>query len=145
MTKAVLDSSVLASAFLKGDGTPAVLLLHALAGRFSLCLSREILTETSRVLLRPKLIERYRYTPDDVTEYETALARAATITLNLPDLRGAVPLDPKDDMVVATAVEAEADYLVPGDRHILSLGAFGSIRTITPRAFLERIIPEAGN
>jgi len=48
-------------------------------------------------------------------------------------------------MVVATAVEAEADYLVPGDRHILSLGAFGSIRTITPRAFLERIIPEAGN
>lgn len=145
MDKAVLDSSVLVSAFLKADSLPAALLDHARAGAFSLCLSREILTETTEALLRPKLIERYRYTPEEVAEYETTLAQAATLVHDLPDLHGAVPLDPDDDMIVATAVKAKADYLVSGDRHLLSLGEHDGIPIIAPRAFLPLIDPETAS
>ena len=56
---------------------------------------------------------------------------------DLPRLQ-AVPADPKDDMVVATAVAAKAEYLVTGDRkHLLSLGTYEGIQIVTPREFLE--------
>ena len=48
-----------------------------------------------------------------------------------------MPLDPKDDMVVATAVVARADYLVSGDRHLLSLGQYEGTRILTPRQLLD--------
>jgi predicted nucleic acid-binding protein len=58
---------------------------------------------------------------------------------DLPKVR-AVPDDPKDDMVVATAVAARADYLVTGDRrHLLSLREYEGIRIVTPRQFLDVI------
>jgi predicted nucleic acid-binding protein len=55
---------------------------------------------------------------------------------DLPDLR-AVALDPKDDVIVATAVKAKAGFLVTGDRHLLSLGSHGGIRIVSPRQFLD--------
>ena len=49
-----------------------------------------------------------------------------------------MPLDPKDDAIVATAVKAKADYLVTGDRkHLLALETYESICIVTPRQFLE--------
>jgi uncharacterized protein len=49
-----------------------------------------------------------------------------------------VPLDPKDNMIVATAVKAGADYLVTGDRrHLLALGEYEGIKIVSPRRFLE--------
>lgn len=56
---------------------------------------------------------------------------------DLPTLR-VVPDDPEDDVVVATAVAARADYLVTGDRrHLLPLGSYQGIRVVTPRQFLD--------
>jgi predicted nucleic acid-binding protein len=68
MKKAVLDSSVLVSAFLTPRGTPATLLARARRGAFSMHLSKEIFEETRRALLRPKTMARYRYTANDVAE-----------------------------------------------------------------------------
>ena len=61
----------------------------------------------------------------------------AELVTDLPTLR-AVPDDPKDDMVVATAVAAKADYLVTGDRrHLLPIGSYEGIQIVTPRQFLD--------
>ena len=58
----------------------------------------------------------------------------------LPDLTGAVPLDPKDDVILATAVAAKADHLVTGDRkHLLPLGVYQGIGIVEPRAFLDQL------
>jgi predicted nucleic acid-binding protein len=46
-----------------------------------------------------------------------------------------VATHPEDDLVLATAVSAEADYLVTGDRHLLSLGQYQGVRIVTPRDF----------
>ncbi len=141
--RAVLDSSVLVSAFLTPGGTPGALLAQAKQGALSLCLSPEILAETERVLLRPKLMARYGHTADEVAEYLALLSGVAEPVADLPGLR-AVPLDPKDDMVVATAVKAAADYLVSGDRHILSLGeTYEGITIVTARQLRELLEPGA--
>ncbi len=139
MAKAVLDTSVLISAFLTPQGIPGTLLAQARSGAFLLYLSREIIAETTDALLREvKLQERYRYGEADVDEFCRGLMEAAQpLVSDLPQLQ-AVPLDPKDNMVVSTAVKAGADYLVSGDkRHILPLGEYQGIKIVTARQFLD--------
>ena len=48
----------------------------------------------------------------------------------------AVPDDPDDDAVLACAVEAEADYIVSGDRHLLVLGSYEGIHILRAAEFL---------
>ena len=52
--------------------------------------------------------------------------------------------DEEDDLVLATAVAARADYLVTGDRYLLEIGAFRGIPIVTPRAFLDVLAEDAG-
>ena len=139
MPKAVLDSSVLVSAFLSPAGTPATLLAHARAGAFLLCLSPPILTETAGVLLRPKLRARRAYTPQEVLGFCNGLAACAEMVTDLPTL-DVVVNDPKDNPILATAVAAQADYLVTGDRrHLLSLDPYEGIRIVSARHFLSEL------
>jgi predicted nucleic acid-binding protein len=35
--------------------------------------------------------------------------------------------DPKDDAVIACAIGGNADYIISGDRHLLTLGQYRSI------------------
>ena len=51
MPRAVLDSSVLVSAFLTPHGSVVRLLREPARSRYKLCLSEPILTETAEVLL----------------------------------------------------------------------------------------------
>ena len=138
MHRAVLDSSVLISAFLTPGGVPDRLLDAAERGDFLLCLSAEILAETASALVgNRKLRARYGFDQAATEAFCDGLEATAEMVGNLPSLR-AVPNDPKDDMVVATAVAAKARFLVTGDRkHLLSLGSYQGIRIVAPREFLE--------
>lgn len=134
----MLDSSVLVSSFLTAGGTSYTVLSAAERGDFVLCLSSAILEETHRSLRdKVKTIRRHYTYPDARIDTHIAdLAALAEPVTDLPELR-VVPLDPKDDVIVATAVKAGADYLVTGDRHLLSLGVYEGIRIVTPRQFLN--------
>lgn len=140
MVKTVLDSSVLVSAFLTPNGTSAKLFPAARAGQFVLCLSRELVDETVGILIRKqaKLSDRYRYGDDSIRRFEQRLLALADIVGDLPILH-AVPDDPADDKIVATAVAAGAEFLVAGDRHLLALGQYSAIRILTPRRFLDTL------
>ena len=142
MERAVVDSSVLISAFLTPGRTADLVLSAAEYGAFTLCLSRELLEEMIDALLdkRERLARFYSYADEQVFRYAEGLLAIAKIAENLPELSGAVPLDPKDDMIVATAIRAEADHLVTGDRrHLLALGEYEGIKIVTPREFLDRL------
>jgi uncharacterized protein len=140
MRKAALDSSVLVSAFLSPQGTTARLLTMAGRGAFVMACSPPILDETAGVLLRPRFLSRYGHSALTVRRYIEAITTLSDLVIDLPDLMGAVPLDPKDDMVVATAVAAGAEVLVTGDRrHLLSLGRYRAIRILGPREFLDEL------
>jgi uncharacterized protein len=49
----------------------------------------------------------------------------------------AVGSDPDDNKYIEAAVEGLAQFIVTGDKHLLSLKAYESIRIVTPRVFLD--------
>ena len=49
--------------------------------------------------------------------------------------------DADDDMVLATAVAADATVIVTGDLDLLVLGRYQGIDILTPRDFLSRLSP----
>jgi len=45
--------------------------------------------------------------------------------------------DPEDDKFLAAALEAQADYIVTGDKDLLDLKAYKNVRIATPARFLR--------
>src|SRR3954454_5818918 len=139
MPRAVLDTSALVSAFLTPRGSVVRLLREPARIQYQLCLSEYILTETAETLLSKTRLRNYAYADTDVRDFIRWLMTNAEMVTGLPDLR-AVPDDPKDDPIIATAVAAKADYLVTGNRaHLLPMGQYEGIRTVSPREFLDII------
>src|ERR1035438_6302260 len=69
--------------------------------------------------------------------------RAFGTSLFCRDLRsGPVAPDPKDSFLLALAEASQADFLVTGDKELLSLKHYKSTRIITPAAMIE-ILKEA--
>ena len=136
MPSAVLDSTVLVSAFLTPRGAADALLDQAKVGRFLGVLAEDIVAETARVLLeRPHIRQRYSYTDADVQTYLQGLRQAALLISTLPPLAGIVR-DPNDDMILACAVAASASHVVTRDPDLLSLDTYAGIAIVTPEAFL---------
>jgi predicted nucleic acid-binding protein len=82
MPKAVLDSTVLVSAFLRHapGGVSFDLLQFAERGLFDLCISDEILEEVSDTLIsRGHLRRRYKYSDAAVTEFCKSIAQLAVM------------------------------------------------------------------
>ena len=44
--------------------------------------------------------------------------------------------DPDDNKIVECAIEARADYIVSGDRHLLNIGKCEDIKILTPGEFI---------
>lgn len=146
MAKAVIDTTVLVSAFLRfiPGGASHDLLRFADEGAFELYFSESILEETARALLKSKRSRRlYSYSDEDVIEYCQGLTRFGTIVKDVPDIQGVVR-DPNDDMIVACALAAGADYIVTRDKDLLALGQYERITVIKPEPFLHLLRAQMG-
>ena len=51
--------------------------------------------------------------------------------------------DPNDDHVLATAVAVKADVIVTGDKDLLTLDQFRTVRIVAARDFLTELAPDA--
>lgn len=136
MAKAVFDSTVLVSAFLTKGGISRNLLHQAQAGGFSICVSEEILTEIGRVLEYPRIRKRYRYADEAATEYVALLRIVSQVVTDLPKIKSIVR-DPNDDMIIACASKAGADYIVTRDKDLLTLGSYKGIQIVSPEGFVR--------
>ena len=136
MPSAVLDSTVLVSAFLTRGGVAGELLRYAREGAFTLFLSPEILDKHKGTDDERRHRRRYPYTDEEALAFCERLRIAASIVTALPDMTGAVPRDPNDDMVIATALEARVAYIITRDLDLLSLETYEHITIVTPEAFM---------
>jgi putative PIN family toxin of toxin-antitoxin system len=107
----------------------------AIDNRFTCSLSEDIISETTRLLLSPRLQQRYGYDTADVEAFGSGLRASFDLVTDIPLLSGVVR-DPNDDMIVACAVAASADYVVSRDHDLLSLESYDGITMITPEAFM---------
>ena len=136
MHKVVLDSTGLVSAFLAKTGVSAELVHKAKNGGFDMCLAEEILEEVQRALLQyQKIRKRYHYSDQTVIQFVQNLRIVAHLITGLPSIE-VVHSDPNDNMVVACAVKAQADYIVTRDNDLLILGNYENIEVMTPENFM---------
>jgi len=136
MPNAVLDSTILVSAFLTKMGVSAELLYQAVGGAFQLSLAEEIIGETQRVLLEYQRIrKRYRYSDREVRAFCQALRKVFPLITELPHLES-VSRDPHDDPVIACAIKAGAQYLVTRDKDLLSMRKYKTVKMTSPEEFM---------
>ncbi len=72
-----------------------------------------------------------------VLETNLGIVLARMIVVQPVDDVHGVAADEEDDLVLATAVAAQADYLVTGDRYLLEIGEFRGIPIVTSRDRLD--------
>lgn len=136
--RAVLDTNVLVSGLISQHSPPRRLVDAWLEGRFVLVTSLYQVQEINHVLTYPRIVERIRLEAAEVEMILAALLTEAEVVPGQLQLPGATR-DPKDDALVACAVEGRAAYLVSGDQDLLVLGEYEGIRVVTPRRFLEKL------
>ena len=133
--KAVIDTNVLVSGLLSKQGPPRRVLDAWLESHYTLVTSLYLVDELIHVLSYPRIADRFRLAEQEITDILAALLSQAEVTPGQLHLPG-VTRDPKDDAVVACAVEGEADYIVSGDQDLLVLGDYQGCQVVTPRQFL---------
>jgi uncharacterized protein len=127
--KAVFDTNVLLAAFLT-EGVCAKLLTRARKQQFDLIICPFILHEFERLLRR-----KFSASKKETEAALALIAEAAPDIAHPSGVPSGVCRDKDDDHVLACAREAEADYLVSGDKDLLVLKSYVGTRIVTPRDF----------
>ena len=131
MLKIVLDTNVLISAILFG-GKPRKILDRVVEGKVDLFISQPILEELEEVLKSSK----FKYPPEIAQAVLTELNSLAKLII--PTVRlNVIEKDPDDDRILECAMEAKADFIISGDKHLLSLQKFRGISIQSPQTWLE--------
>ena len=133
MLRVVFDVNVLVSSLIT-RGKPRELWLKARRKSFTLVLSKEIISEFVEVMSREKF-SRY-VNEEDLRVFLQALYETALL-VRIKSRFKIVKEDPEDDMVLRTAYDAKADYIVSGDKHLLSLREFREIRIVSVDEMLK--------
>ena len=85
----------------------------------------------------PKIRKKYGLSHGQIENLILLLEKEAIIVPGLSTVSGLIRKDPTDEMFIAAALDAKADLLVSGDRHLLELGECEGIRISTVRYFME--------
>ncbi len=102
--------------------------------------SPAIIAGVRAVLRYPRIRNKYAITDEDVEGLVALLEGEAVVVPGEVEVENVIPEDPADERVLACAVEAGADGIVSGDRHLLDLGGgYRGIRILTVREFLEEL------
>jgi putative PIN family toxin of toxin-antitoxin system len=135
MIRAVLDTNVVISGLLKPTGTPGSVLKLLRFGSFTIVFSRKSIYEVAAVLSYPKLKTKYRIIRKDFE----AIAGLFALRGDLVEIdeRVRVCHDPDDDFLIETALAGKADFLVSGDKGLLSIKKVRGVMIVNPSAFVE--------
>jgi putative PIN family toxin of toxin-antitoxin system len=140
---AVLDTNVLASGFIgleRPESVPGELIRRWGDAVFTLVVSEHILIELDRTFA-----DRYfsrRMSAARIEAVIQGLREDAIVHQITARVRG-VATQPKDDLVLATAISAGAAYLVTGDHPLQSIGQYEGVAILSPRRFLD-VLESAG-
>lgn len=122
VSAALFKQSIARQAFEKAITTGEILLSDALQ------------TELSEVFLRQKF-DRY-VSLETRLRFLSGFISLSTVVEISEQIQ--VCRDPKDDMVLETAVNGQANTIITGDQDLLVLHPFRQIAVLSPRAFLDQ-------
>ena len=132
----VLDTNILVSALISGEGPPGQVLAAVKSPGITLITSRFQIDELRDVLARDRLQPYIRGEEADDLLYH--LEAVAVVVGELPAV--SLSSDPDDNQILATAIAGDADLIVSGDRgHMLAIGSAHGIPIVTAREAAGRL------
>jgi putative PIN family toxin of toxin-antitoxin system len=135
--RVTLDTNVLVSAFLSKDGTCADILdLVSTFEEIRLVMSQEILSEFAEGVKSEEVRSRLGYNEREVVQFEGAVRDVAEV-VEVHSSYKVIKDDPDDDVVVNTALDGKAEYIISGDKHLKKLKRFREVRIVNPRTFMK--------
>lgn len=127
----VCDTNVLISAIVFG-GNAGQIIKYTSEGMIINYISPAIIKEFEDVLKRPK----FAFSHNEISAiiqlfYETfEYIITSQLVVEIKD-------DPDDNRILETALAADADFIISGDKHLLQLGKWGNIPILNPSKFLK--------
>jgi putative PIN family toxin of toxin-antitoxin system len=140
--RVAVDTNLFVSGTIFKRGNPYALLLAWRSGAFTLVIAERQREELTSVFSRPGIISHYNLPADDRTDLFLALDSVPTVepsTVLPVQLR-----DANDEHILAAAMGGNADFLVTGDKDLLTIvGApgLGKLKVVTVAEFL-RVLTE---
>jgi uncharacterized protein len=128
---AVFDTNILLSALLSLNGNPFRCLSLAKIRQVESVTCQEILDEFAE-----KLLLKFKFT-EEMIQIAVEEVRAFSRIVEISTTLKAVPADADDDMIVECAVIGNATHIVTGDKHLLTLTAYRSIRIVRATDFIS--------
>ncbi|MDO9513566.1 MAG: putative toxin-antitoxin system toxin component, PIN family [Elusimicrobiota bacterium] len=138
MLKVVLDTNQFVSAVISLKGASAQILKAWKNCLYTLITSKGIIKEIKRVLEYPHITKKYHLEKEDIESLINLIGQEAVVLSDSIQL-DVIKDDPSDNKFLACAVEAQANYIVSGDKHLLSLRHYKNISIVTVQEFLEII------
>jgi putative PIN family toxin of toxin-antitoxin system len=130
--RVVFDTNIYVSALAIPGGNDEDAYLEAVRGTFELFTSVAILTETARVLQT-----KFDWTDDKVRQAIQDISQTATVLRPRPTLH--ILKDLPENRILECAIDAQADYVISGDRHLLALKRHADSTIISLSDFLARL------
>jgi putative PIN family toxin of toxin-antitoxin system len=130
--RVVFDTNIFISAFAIPGGRAEEAYLHAVDGSFELFTSVSILTETANILR-----VKFDWSDARIEQFLRSIGQAATVLKTRPHLH--LLTDEPDNRILECAELAEANVIVTGDRHLLSLTRHGTATVFTLTDFLRSL------
>ena len=136
MISAVLDTNVLASGTVSAANAPGQILDAWHARKFELVTSAYIIDELTRTFQKPYF--QKRLSSKATANFIDLLQNEAFVTPIIVKVQG-VATHPEDDLTIATALSAKADYLVTGDQPLINKvgNSYQEVTLTTPNDFLK--------
>ncbi len=133
--KIVVDTNVLISGVFFG-GYPKKILSASVDGKIRACASMEILNEYQEII--QEMVQR-KQGHIDVSILNPLIQSMEIIE---PASKIEICRDPDDDKFINCAKDAQAMYIVSGDKDLLVIQQFENISIVTAKEFCERYLSE---
>jgi uncharacterized protein len=128
--KVVFDTNIYISAFVIPGGNAEKAYLKAIESDFELYTSIAILAE-----LANKLDEKFGWEKHKIEQLIKSISNLAIVLKTKPWLH--IVLDEPDNRILECAEKANAKFIVTGDKHLLKLQNYESIKIIRLSTFIS--------
>lgn len=145
MLRVVVDTNVFVSSLLNKTGAPARVVDAWRSGEYLLIISPSIIAEIENVLALPRIRKKYALAVKDIQQLIDLLEKETILVPGLFHIDSTIADDPTDEIFLSCALDAGADAIVSGDRHLLSLEQFEGIPIMTVQNFLNRLTQHPKN
>ena len=127
----VLDTNVIISGILFG-GIPRSILDMLISGQHDFFLSMPIIEEIRKVLNRPK----FGFDNGNALLVVEELHSLCAIVKPSKSINFIID-DPADNKILECAIEPDAEIIISGGSHLLSVGSCKGIKILSPRQFIS--------